>query len=124
MPPERTETANVSIQDVVGIQQTTFLQRLFASQPFWITVALVAIIVFMGVYPKPFLDRIAPSVERLVDHVEENSDHREPKVSSQGEDVVPASERRSEGEGHGGEGDGSHGGADDHGSGAAEGEGH
>jgi ribose transport system permease protein len=50
VPPERTETANVSIQDVVGIQQTTFLERLTASQPFWITVALFAIIVFMSFY--------------------------------------------------------------------------
>ena len=50
MPPEKTEAANVSIQDVVDIQQTTFIQRLFASQPFWITVALLAIIVFMSIY--------------------------------------------------------------------------
>lgn len=50
MPPEKTEAANVSIQDVVDIQQTTFIQRLFASQPFWITVALFAIIIFMSIY--------------------------------------------------------------------------
>jgi len=50
VPPEKTEAANVSIQDVVDIQQTTFIQRLFASQPFWITVALLAIIVFMSLY--------------------------------------------------------------------------
>ena len=34
---------------------------------------LVAI-VFTGVYPKPLLDRIEPSVERLVTHVAANSD--------------------------------------------------
>jgi NADH-quinone oxidoreductase subunit M len=45
---------------------------------------LVAIIVFMGVYPKPFLDRIAPSVDRLVTHVERNSDYRQPKVATDG----------------------------------------
>jgi NADH-quinone oxidoreductase subunit M len=31
---------------------------------------LLALIVFLGVYPKPVLDRINPSVHRLVDHVE------------------------------------------------------
>jgi len=40
--------------------------------------------VFMGVYPKPFLDRIAPSVDRLVTHVERNSDYRQPKVATDG----------------------------------------
>ncbi|HZN16422.1 MAG TPA: NADH-quinone oxidoreductase subunit M [Acidimicrobiales bacterium] len=31
---------------------------------------LIAMIVFLGVYPKPVLDRINPSVHRLIDHVE------------------------------------------------------
>jgi len=31
---------------------------------------LIGVIVFMGVYPKPVLDRIEPSVDRLVEHVE------------------------------------------------------
>jgi NADH-quinone oxidoreductase subunit M len=44
---------------------------------------LVGLIVFMGVYPKPVLDRIEPSVERLITHVEDNSDYREPSVSSE-----------------------------------------
>ncbi len=42
---------------------------------------LIALIVFLGVYPKPVLDRIAPSVESLVDHVERNTDFEEPPVS-------------------------------------------
>ena len=42
---------------------------------------LLALIVFMGVYPKPLLDRIEPAVDRLVDHVEANSDYRQPKVA-------------------------------------------
>jgi NADH-quinone oxidoreductase subunit M len=45
---------------------------------------LVALIVFMGVYPKPFLDRIAPSVDRLVHHVEANSGSHQPKVATDG----------------------------------------
>jgi NADH-quinone oxidoreductase subunit M len=59
---------------------------------------LLFLIVFMGLFPKPFLDRIEPAVNKLVHHVEANSDHREPEVSTKGERVVPASERRAEGE--------------------------
>ena len=70
---------------------------------------LVAIIVVMGVYPKPFLERIEPAVTVLVDHVEANSDHTEPVVATEGPAVVPESERRAEGDhgevGHGAEAD-------------------
>ena len=45
---------------------------------------LVALIVFLGVYPKPVLDRIEPSVKVLVAHVERGSDHREPPVAGDG----------------------------------------
>ncbi len=44
---------------------------------------LVALIVFLGVYPKPVLDRIAPSVTALVHHVEEHSDYRQPPVAAE-----------------------------------------
>jgi len=40
---------------------------------------LIALIVFLGVYPKPVLDRMAPSVDRLITHVEKNSDFTSPK---------------------------------------------
>jgi NADH-quinone oxidoreductase subunit M len=59
---------------------------------------LLFLIVFMGLFPKPFLDRIEPSVNKLVHHVEVNSDHQEPKVSTRGDKVVPESERRAEAE--------------------------
>jgi len=65
---------------------------------------LIAIIVFMGVYPKPFLERIEPAVERLVDHIEANSDYTEPAVATEGDTIVPPSERRAEGD-HGGDPD-------------------
>ena len=35
---------------------------------------LLGLIVFLGVYPKPVLERIEPSVDALVAHVEEHSD--------------------------------------------------
>jgi NADH-quinone oxidoreductase subunit M len=47
-----------------------------------VMVPLVAAIVFLGVYPKPVLDRINPSVASLVQHVEQSTGHREPGVAA------------------------------------------
>jgi NADH-quinone oxidoreductase subunit M len=35
---------------------------------------LLALIVFLGLYPKPVLERMEPSVDRLIAHVEEYRD--------------------------------------------------
>ena len=43
----------------------------------------IAAIVFTGVYPKPLLDRIEPSVDALVEHVVENSEFEHPEYGSQ-----------------------------------------
>ena len=43
---------------------------------------LVVLIVFLGVYPKPVLDRIDPSVSRLIDHIESRTDYRQPPVAA------------------------------------------
>ncbi len=45
---------------------------------------LIAAIIFLGVYPKPVLDRIEPAVDRLVAHVEDNSDFTQPEVAAEG----------------------------------------
>jgi len=45
---------------------------------------LLGLIVFLGVYPQPMLDRIEPSVARLVTHIEDNSDYTEPAVATAG----------------------------------------
>ena len=45
---------------------------------------LLGLIVFLGVYPQPMLDRIQPSVDRLVTHIEANSDYVEPDVAKTG----------------------------------------
>jgi NADH-quinone oxidoreductase subunit M len=45
---------------------------------------LVVLIVLLGVYPRPVLERIAPSVRELVTHVEEHSDFRQPAVAAGG----------------------------------------
>jgi NADH:ubiquinone oxidoreductase subunit 4 (subunit M) len=49
---------------------------------------LVGLIVFLGVYPKPVLERIEPAVDRLVSHVEERSDFVQPEVATVGPAVA------------------------------------
>jgi NADH-quinone oxidoreductase subunit M len=43
----------------------------------------IAAIVFTGIYPKPLLERIEPSVDALVEHVAENSDFDIPEYGAQ-----------------------------------------
>ena len=64
--------------DNVGLPDMTWRERA-AMAP------LLALIVFIGVFPKPLLDRINPSVEQLIDHVEEKGDYRQPAVAAGGE---------------------------------------
>jgi len=45
---------------------------------------LIILIVFLGVYPKPVLDRINPSVNQLVAHVEKATGHAQPAVATKG----------------------------------------
>ena len=43
---------------------------------------LLVLIVLLGVYPRPVIERIEPAVERLLVHVEEHTDYRQPGVAS------------------------------------------
>jgi NADH-quinone oxidoreductase subunit M len=43
---------------------------------------LLAGIVFLGVYPKPVLERIEPAVDRLIAHVDEHSDFDAPEIGT------------------------------------------
>ncbi len=43
----------------------------------------LAAIVFMGVYPKPVLDRIQPSIDKLISHVEDHTDYVQPQPTIQ-----------------------------------------
>ena len=64
---------------------------------------LLAAIVFMGVYPKPVLERMEPAVDRLIEHVESNSDHTQPAVadgSGDRSDANQSSDSSEEAEGH------------------------
>jgi NADH-quinone oxidoreductase subunit M len=45
---------------------------------------LLVLIVFLGVYPKPVLERIEPSVAALVDHIEDATDFEEPDAATSG----------------------------------------
>ena len=61
---------------------------------------LIGLIVFLGVYPKPMLERIEPAVSRLVTHIEDNSDYVEPAVATIGAgDAAAHGEGDEQGEG-------------------------
>ena len=42
---------------------------------------LLGLSLFLGFYPKPVLDRLQPSVDALVMHVDARSDHNPPDVN-------------------------------------------
>jgi NADH-quinone oxidoreductase subunit M len=53
---------------------------------------LILAIVFIGVYPRPLLDRITPSVNQLISHVQHGSNYRQPAVANgSSSSSVPAS---------------------------------
>jgi NADH-quinone oxidoreductase subunit M len=75
----------------------------------------LGLIVFMGVYPKPVLDRIEPAIDALITRVEDNTDFVEPEPTVEiGEHGSTEDQGQDQGdEGHGdepaegdGEGDG------------------
>jgi NADH-quinone oxidoreductase subunit M len=49
---------------------------------------LIILIVFLGVYPKPVLDRINPSVNQLIAHVESSTGQQQPSVAVKGVEGV------------------------------------
>ncbi|MFV9673554.1 MAG: hypothetical protein ACNYZH_10035, partial [Acidimicrobiia bacterium] len=54
-----------------------------------ILVPLIVIIVGIGVYPKPILDRIEPSVEIILDRIEATTDYEAPEFGRIDEIVDP-----------------------------------
>ncbi len=48
-------------------------------------VPLLALSLALGVYPKPLLERVEPSVKALIEHVESRSDYHQPEVAVRGE---------------------------------------
>ena len=61
---------------------------------------LLGLIVFLGVYPKPMLERIEPAVAQLITHIEDNSDYTEPEVATVGPGAPRAESSADEEEGH------------------------
>ena len=57
----------------------------------------IGVIVFTGVYPKPMLERIEPSVDRLVAHIEDHSSYDQPDVAGHG--TGEPSDQAAEGDG-------------------------
>ena len=55
MSHDGTEKAAVKISDVTGIQEQSFWQKLMASQPFWVAMALLVLSVVIGLYQPSFV---------------------------------------------------------------------
>lgn len=56
-------------------------------------VPLLALSLFIGLYPKPVLDRFEPSVNHVIAHIERNTDYHQPKVGPvPGADAASATE--------------------------------
>jgi NADH-quinone oxidoreductase subunit M len=53
-----------------------------------VMVPLVALIIFLGVYPKPVLDRIEPSVKRVVERLEVQVDRFDEPTTRKGADLL------------------------------------
>jgi NADH-quinone oxidoreductase subunit M len=43
-------------------------------------VPLLGLSLFLGFYPKPVLDRVQPSVNQLITHIQQNSNYNPPSV--------------------------------------------
>jgi ribose transport system permease protein len=57
MPPEATtarSAGHADISEVTGIAEKSLLQKVVASQPFWVTVALIVLSVAIGLYQPSF----------------------------------------------------------------------
>jgi NADH-quinone oxidoreductase subunit M len=52
-----------------------------------VLVPMVAMILFLGLYPKPALDRIEPSVQQILDRIEAVTDYQVPQFGTQVEVV-------------------------------------
>ncbi len=59
-----------------------------------VMVPLLVLIVVMGVYPKPFIDRIEPSVAELLSHTSGHHDGGEPPLSSGDGYVAPTGDNK------------------------------
>jgi len=57
----------------------------------WVIVPLIALIIFIGVYPKPILERVEPSVTHLLNQIKSNSGGDSKDISP---DVSPVSPER------------------------------
>jgi NADH-quinone oxidoreductase subunit M len=65
----------------------------------WPLVPLVALTFFIGLYPKPMLERMEPSLVSLVEHIENNVAGFESPTTQDGAELAPVAAERNEGPG-------------------------
>ncbi|MEZ5133929.1 MAG: hypothetical protein R2699_02385 [Acidimicrobiales bacterium] len=52
-------------------------------------VPLIGLIVFLGIYPKPVIERIEPSIDRVIEHVEAEVPGWSSPTSERGSQLAP-----------------------------------
>jgi NADH-quinone oxidoreductase subunit M len=67
------------------------------SREAWVIGPMLVLIVLLGVYPKPVLDRIRPSVDRVFADVQARTGYRQPAVTAGPPPALPAAAARQEG---------------------------
>jgi NADH-quinone oxidoreductase subunit M len=73
---QRMFTGPVTIPENEGLRDVT-------AREIAVLVPLVALVLFLGIYPKPALERIEPSVDRILDRIERVTDYEVPEFGSE-----------------------------------------
>jgi NADH-quinone oxidoreductase subunit M len=69
---QRMFTGEITVEENRGLSDLSVRERL-------IVAPLLILMLVMGLYPKPVLDRIEPSVDRLIERIEQTTDYRQPE---------------------------------------------
>ena len=69
---QRMFTGEITVEENWGLSDLSVRERL-------IVAPLLILMLVMGLYPKPVLDRIEPSVDRLIERIEQTTDYRQPE---------------------------------------------
>ncbi len=54
-----------------------------SAREIWVLLPMVALILFLGLYPKPALERIEPSVQQILDRIEATTDYEVPDYGTE-----------------------------------------
>ena len=87
--PVENETLDRIITGLVTL--VPFVALVFAGWQVWGSALHWSdVFLFLGIYPKPALDRIQPSVDQVLQRIERTTDYQVPDLGATGFDVIEA----------------------------------